>query len=75
MPPYGKMKASSMLPIRNKLSCQPSDGFILSDKAWCPRRRNCIYILNIYSFFYIFLFLNIINNKNFNQNIKLMING
>ena len=40
MPPYGKMKASSMLPIRNKLSCQPNDGFILSDKGWCPRRRN-----------------------------------
>jgi hypothetical protein len=39
MPPYGKMRASSMLPIRNQLSCQDSDGFILSDKGWCPRRR------------------------------------
>lgn len=39
MPPYGKMRASSVLPIRNQLSCQESDGFILSDKGWCPRRR------------------------------------
>jgi hypothetical protein len=34
------MKASSTLPIRNRLSCQASDGSILSDKGWCPRRRN-----------------------------------
>ncbi len=33
------MKASSTLPIRNRLSCQASDGSILSDKSWCPRRR------------------------------------
>ncbi len=40
MPPYGKMKASSTLSIRNKFSCQPNDGFVLSNKGWCPRKRN-----------------------------------
>ena len=39
-PPYGRLKASSTLAIRNKQTCQPNDGFLQSNKAWCPRKRN-----------------------------------
>ena len=38
-PPYGHLKASSSLPYRHKHSCQPNDGFILSNKGWCPKKR------------------------------------
>ena len=38
-PPYGRMRASSTMPVRNKQTCQPSDGFLASSKAWCPRRK------------------------------------
>ncbi|CAF0807290.1 unnamed protein product [Brachionus calyciflorus] len=40
MPPYGRIKASSSLALRNKQSCQPNDGYLLSNKGWCPRKRN-----------------------------------
>ena len=40
-PPYGRLKASSTLPLRKKQSCQPNDGFLLSNKGWCARRRHC----------------------------------
>lgn len=39
MPPYGKLTASSTLPLRNKRSCQPNDGYLLSNKGWCPRKK------------------------------------
>jgi hypothetical protein len=39
LPPYGRIKTSSVLPIRNKLSCQPNDGYLFSNKAWCPRKK------------------------------------
>lgn len=40
LPPYGKMSASSHLSFRRKSSCQPDDGNILSNKAWCSKRQD-----------------------------------
>lgn len=39
LPPYGRIRASSVLPLRNKLSCQPNDGYLFSNKGWCPRKK------------------------------------
>ncbi|XP_029636990.1 lactadherin isoform X1 [Octopus sinensis] len=40
LPPYGKMSASSNLSFRRKSSCQPEDGNILSNKAWCSKKQD-----------------------------------
>lgn len=40
LPPYGKLSASSAQPFRRFSSCQPDDGHILSNKAWCAKDDN-----------------------------------
>ena len=46
-PPYGRIKASSTLPLRKKQTCQPNDGYLLSNKGWCARRRFGKYIFSL----------------------------
>ena len=51
LPPYTKMSASSVRRHRGNRtrarrsvnSCQPHDGFIVSNKAWCSRTDNGLY--------------------------------
>ncbi|XP_064601589.1 lactadherin-like isoform X2 [Liolophura sinensis] len=40
LPPYGKMTASSFSSRKRKRSCQPEDGNILSNKAWCSKKQD-----------------------------------
>ncbi|VDI54556.1 lactadherin [Mytilus galloprovincialis] len=40
LPPYGKIRASTWAKSRKKSSCQPEDGNILSNKAWCAKKQN-----------------------------------
>jgi len=35
-PPYGALEASTAHSYKQGSSCQPADGHILSNKAWCP---------------------------------------
>jgi lactadherin len=39
LPPYGKISASTSWPYRRRASCQPEDGYIMSHKGWCSRKR------------------------------------
>jgi hypothetical protein len=39
LPPYGKISASTSWPYRRRASCQPEDGYIMSNKGWCSRKR------------------------------------
>ena len=39
-PPYGALQASTSHAYRKGSSCQPSDGHILSNKAWCAAQQN-----------------------------------
>ena len=50
LPPYGRIRASSVLPLRNKLSCQPNDGYLFSNKGWCPRKKTSTVLLIDLSF-------------------------
>ena len=54
LPPYTKISASSVRHShhgnrtrrrRDVDSCQPQDGFIVSDKAWCSRTNNGLWRL------------------------------
>ncbi|XP_041365441.1 lactadherin-like isoform X2 [Gigantopelta aegis] len=40
LPPYGKISSSSARQARKKSSCQPEDGNIFSQKAWCAKGQN-----------------------------------
>ena len=39
-PPYGNLKASTAHQYKRGSSCQPGDGHILSNKAWCAALNN-----------------------------------
>ena len=39
LPPYGKISASTSWPYRRRASCQPEDGYLMSNKGWCSRKR------------------------------------
>ena len=39
LPPYGRISASTTWPSRQRATCQPEDGHIMSNKGWCSRRR------------------------------------
>ncbi len=39
LPPYGKIRASTTWPSRQHSSCQPEDGYIMSNKGWCSKNR------------------------------------
>ncbi len=39
LPPYGKIYASTTWPSRRHATCQPEDGYIMSNKGWCSKKR------------------------------------
>jgi hypothetical protein len=39
LPPYGKIRASTTWPSRRRSSCQPEDGYLMSNKGWCSKKR------------------------------------
>ncbi len=39
LPPYGKIRASTTWPARRRSSCQPEDGYLMSNKGWCSKKR------------------------------------
>ncbi|CAF1070490.1 unnamed protein product [Rotaria sordida] len=39
LPPYGKISASTTWPSRRRATCQAEDGYIMSNKGWCSKRR------------------------------------
>ncbi|CAF3609612.1 unnamed protein product [Rotaria socialis] len=39
LPPYGRISASTTWPSRQRATCQPEDGYIMSNKGWCSKRR------------------------------------
>ena len=43
--PYGKISASTSWPYRRRASCQPEDGYIMSHKGWCSRKRYSQFLL------------------------------
>ncbi|CAF0938475.1 unnamed protein product [Adineta steineri] len=39
LPPYGKITASTTWPSRRRATCQPQDGYLMSNKGWCSKRK------------------------------------
>ncbi|XP_013385516.1 lactadherin isoform X2 [Lingula anatina] len=40
LPPYGKITASDTWNFKKGKSCQPEDGHIFSNNAWCPKQND-----------------------------------
>ncbi|CAF1299256.1 unnamed protein product, partial [Adineta ricciae] len=39
LPPYGKVTASTTWPARRRATCQAEDGYLLSNKGWCSKKK------------------------------------
>ena len=39
LPPYGNIRASTTWPYPSRASCQAEDGYLMSNKGWCSKRR------------------------------------
>ena len=40
LPPYGKVTASSAKKYKDGSSCQPDDGYIMTNKGWCAKTKD-----------------------------------
>ncbi|UJR21404.1 hypothetical protein I4U23_024494 [Adineta vaga] len=39
LPPYGKISASTTWPSRHRATCQAEDGYLLTNKGWCSKKK------------------------------------
>jgi len=39
LPPYGKIRASTTWPSRQRARCQTQDAHLMSNKAWCSKKK------------------------------------
>ena len=51
LPPYSKIASSSERHKSDGSSCGTEYGYIITDKGWCPRRSNGLYVYYVRSWY------------------------